>query len=109
VLEIRDRLALIGITDDFTAAPAGDSCRGRFRLSMSIPSSEAAGVARWVAAYAIESLHGASRQPLRLESLDGGPLEFEFRATIRADAVTVAIAEPAPALAGAEQPADVGA
>jgi hypothetical protein len=106
-LEIRDRLALIGITDEFSAAASGDGCRGRFRLSTSIPSNEATGVARWVAAYAIEQLHGASRQPLRLESLEGGPLEFEFLATIRADAVTVAIAEPTPALTHAEEPADL--
>ena len=108
-LEIRDRLALIGIADEFTAAASGDGCRGRFRLSTSIPSNEATGVARWVAAYAIEQLHGASRQPLRLESLEGGPLEFEFLATIRADAVTVAIAEPTPALTSAEEPADISA
>jgi hypothetical protein len=108
-LEIRDRLALIGITDEFAAATSGDSCRGRFRLSTSIPSNEAAGVARWVAAYAIEQLHGASRQPLRLESLEGGPLDFEFLATTRADAVTVAIAEPTPAMVSAEEPADISA
>jgi chromosome segregation ATPase len=83
VLELRNRLALIGVAEDFVARLEGVGYFGRFRVSMIIPPSEATGLARWVAAYAIEILNGASPVPMRLETLEGGPAEYQFTAAPR--------------------------
>lgn len=104
VRQLNEHLALLGVADDLSLRREGESFEGRFRLWTAGADPDPLPLARWVAAYAIELFGASTREPLRLESLAGGPSEFRFsaapRATPKARSLPAATRE---AIAGGDQ------
>jgi hypothetical protein len=95
VRHLNEHLALLGVADDLSVRREGEFFEGRFRLWTSGVEPDPLPLARWVAAYALELFGASTREPLRLESLSGGPSEFRFRAAPRAAARPRSLAAPA--------------
>jgi len=82
VRQVNEHLVLLGVADELSVRREGERFEGRFRLWSSEP--DALPLARWVAAYAVELFGATTSEPLRLESLAGGPSEYRFSAAPRA-------------------------
>jgi len=83
VRQLNEHLALLGVADELSLRREGESFAGRFRLWSAGADHDPLPLARWVAAYAVELFGAGTREPLRLESLTGGPAEFHFSASPR--------------------------
>ena len=84
VRQLNEHLALLGVADELSLRRDGESFEGRFRLWTAGADPDPLPLARWVAAYAVELFGASTREPLRLETLSGGPSEFRFSAAPRA-------------------------
>lgn len=83
---LAEHVALLGVADELTLRRDGERFEGRFQLRGPVSESDAAPLARWLAAYALEVFGTDARLPLRLEAVTGGPREFAFSAAPRAAA-----------------------
>jgi len=83
VVQLNEHLALLGVADELRVQREGESFQGCFRLWTEATDPDPLPLARWVAAYAVELFGASAREPLRLESLSGGPSEYRFSAAPR--------------------------
>jgi hypothetical protein len=82
VRQLNEHLALLGVADELSVQRDGDGFQGGFRLWNA--GTDPLPLARWVAAYAVQLFGASAPEPLRLESLSGGPSEYRFSAAPRA-------------------------